>query len=305
MVFRRQRRRRDRGDIRTDPSPGPDPIGDWIPVDRDIRLWYRTVGEGGGTPLVVPCVGNSDDLVRLASPGRQVIYYDVRNRGRSDPVPDLARISFDSDVTDLAMVCDTLGLDRVAILGSGYHAGVAVRFALAEQDRVERLVLVSPIPPRSGILPEAGPEPSEDLRDRLAHLELDGIPESDPKRWCEEWRRAYVPLRMGVTVAFEQLASPCDMPNENPRSVARTMVCIFTGLASYDWIPQLRALTVPTLVVRGTVDAYPAAGAEEWSAALPDAVLMVLRGVGQYPWVEAPERFFHHVDRFLTGDPLA
>lgn len=275
-----------------------------MPVDRDIRLWCRSVGDERDPALVIPCCGNEADYARLETEGRRVVYYDVRNRGRSDPVPDLARLGFDAEVTDLAMVFDALGLERASILAPNYHAGVASWFAHSDGDRVERLVLASPIPLRSGVPPNVGAEPSDEVKDHLAQLELDGVPETDPERWCDEWRRAYIPLRMGVPAAFDRLASPCGMPNEQPRSVARTMVCVFAGLSKYDWTPQMRELRVPTLVAHGTADAYPLSAAEEWLETLPDAVLLVMHGVGQYPWVEAPDRFFVNVSSFLDGDEL-
>jgi len=194
-VFGRGRRKERRG---VAPAGDVEPVdlGDgsqWVPVDRDIRLWCRSVGDTDAPTLVVPCCGNDADFSRLEVDGRRVVYYDVRNRGRSDPVPDLARLGFDAEVTDLAMVCDSLGLDRVSILGTAYHAGVAAWFAHSEGDRVERLVLAAPIPLRSGLPPNVGAEPADEQRDRLAQLELDGVPETEPERWCDEWRRVYIP----------------------------------------------------------------------------------------------------------------
>lgn len=41
--------------------------------------------------------------------------------------------------------------------------------------------------------------------------------------------------------------------------------------------------------------------AREWAAALPDARLLLLQGVGHFPYLEAPEAFFAAVDAFVGG----
>ena len=38
------------------------------------------------------------------------------------------------------------------------------------------------------------------------------------------------------------------------------------------------------------------------AAAMPNARLLELKGVGHFPYVEDPEAFFAAVDRFLRGD---
>jgi len=45
----------------------------------------------------------------------------------------------------------------------------------------------------------------------------------------------------------------------------------------------------------------PAAGGREWAAALPNARLLLLEGVGHFPYLEAPASFFTAVDTFLRG----
>src|SRR4051812_3524233 len=169
----------------------------FVTVARGVRLWTRTTGDldDGRETVVVPCCGNHTDFAALEVPGRRVLYYDVRNRGRSDPVDDLALLGFDEEVADLEQVCEQLDLPPVSILGWSYHAGVAVRLGLRSRDRVERLVLASGIPLRSGVRPRPIPEPAPHVLAELDQLEAEGVPESDPERWCRAWRQAYVPMR--------------------------------------------------------------------------------------------------------------
>jgi pimeloyl-ACP methyl ester carboxylesterase len=67
------------------------------------------------------------------------------------------------------------------------------------------------------------------------------------------------------------------------------------------WLPLLRRLQVPTLLVRGEHDPVPAAAADEWVAAIPGARLLVAPGAAGLPHVERPELFFPALDAFLRG----
>jgi len=76
---------------------------------------------------------------------------------------------------------------------------------------------------------------------------------------------------------------------------------VAASLGSWDWRPALGRVNAPVLIVHGSADPLPPAGGREWAAALPDARLLLLQGVGHFPYLEAPEAFFSAVDTFLRG----
>lgn len=271
-----------------------------IDVGGGVQLWYRRVGDGPAT-VVVPTCGNADDLAALASPRRTVVLYDVRNRGRSATVADRRRLGFGREVDDVAVVREALGIGRCSLLGWSYHAGVVAQHALRHPGTVDRLVLAAAVAPRSGTATRPGREPPADERAVLDGLRAEGVPSTDPARWCAAWRAVYVPLLMADPTAFPRMADVCGLPNEWPQHVAEAMVHVFAELVAYDWRPALAGLAVPTLVVHGDADREPLDSAWEWAAALPDAQVLVVAGAGQLPWVERPSAFFPAVDRFLAA----
>jgi proline iminopeptidase len=273
-----------------------------IEVAPGRAVWYRVVG-GGPDVLLVPTAGNDRDLARLAGPGRTVVFYDVRGRGRSDPVT-VVDAGFAEEVGDVDTVRIALGIESFAAVGCSYHAGVVVAHALEHPATVNRLVLVSSIPVRSGVRPAPARQPAPHQVAHLDQLEAAGLRASDPAALCRAWREVYVPLLMGRPEAFDRLTPVCDLENEHPWAVARALVHVFAGLASYDWRPALRDLAVPTLVVHGSEDHEPIEHAVEWVDSLADARLLELDGIGQLPWVEDPDRFFGAVGRFLDGESI-
>jgi len=64
-----------------------------------VRLYYRSVGEGPEVVVVPMALYLAAFLEPLAS-NRRVVFYDPRNRGRSDAA-DLNTVSLDQQIEDL------------------------------------------------------------------------------------------------------------------------------------------------------------------------------------------------------------
>jgi proline iminopeptidase len=193
----------------------------------------------------------------------QVVYFDLRGHGRSDPCPpEECRLDVWAD--DLAGLCAALSIERPVVLGHGFGGLVTLRFAARHPDRASALVLSAPyarlVP---GRIVEAfdrvgGPEAGEAARRFYAepsHARL-----GDYLRLC--W-----PLLVRTPEAAEELT----------RSVfaAETFIewTIAEG-ASFDLREEIAALTVPTLVVAGEDDPYtPLASAREVADSLPPGLV--------------------------------
>ena len=84
--FNTQLRQQGRGRVQSKIEEG------YVPVEDGIRLFYRKVGDGGDTVVVPLGFYLYEDFKRLAS-NRTVIFYDMRNRGRSSAVSDGEKIT--------------------------------------------------------------------------------------------------------------------------------------------------------------------------------------------------------------------
>ena len=273
-----------------------------LDVGGGVHLWARVVGEGPDV-LLVPTCGNAADLALLCRPGRRVVFYDVRNRGRSSAVTDRRLLGFGAEVDDVARVRDALGLDRCSVLGWSYHGGVVARHALAHPGTVDRVVLAAPVAPRAGTATRAGAEPNPAELAHLDQLRAAGLEHSDPARWCREWRSVYVPKLLGRPEAFDRMVDVCALANEHPQHVAEAMVHVFAELVAYDWRPALAALDAPLLVIHGSEDPEPLDTAYEWASSVPSGCVEEVEGVGQLPWVEEPDRVAALVDAFVSSPP--
>src|SRR3954454_1172782 len=87
-------------------------------------------------------------MLALAETGRQqVLAVDLRGYGDTDPLPIDGTRGARDWADDLADLVDTLGLDRVHLVGWSMGAGVVLQYLLDVPERVASVALVAPISP--------------------------------------------------------------------------------------------------------------------------------------------------------------
>src|ERR1700753_3832218 len=116
-------------------------------VRRGLHLYYRVLGEGAETVVIPNANWLAEALLPLAE-GRRVILYDPRSRGRASTVTDRRHLGREQDVRDLEAVRRYFGLERMALVGTSYHAAITALYAMESAERVDRMLLVCPITPR-------------------------------------------------------------------------------------------------------------------------------------------------------------
>jgi pimeloyl-ACP methyl ester carboxylesterase len=290
----------------------PPAAGSLVATEDGTHLYYETVGSGPRFVLVPLHFFLRDTFVARPEllEGRTFVFYDVRNRGRSEALEDLSSLSLHRDVVDLEIVRRHVGADRVSLIGFSYLGKMVAMYAMEHPERVDRIVQLGPVPrdpettfpehlSASDRLQSMGPEAVAELQ----QLQVEGVHRSDPQGFCRrEWevtRRALV----GDPERAPELPDPCDLEREWPVNLQphfQSMV-----VASLQILPSLEAtaaLEAPVLVVHGTRDRHAPYGAgRTWAYELPDARLLTVEGAAHCSWVDAPETVFPAIARFLDG----
>ena len=275
-----------------------------------VRLFYRKIGTAG-PPVVVLHGGPGSNMngvwpdLQPLGEGRIVITYDQRGGGRSQIIKDPTQLTFTHHVRDLEALRGRLGLERFTLIGESWGAGLAVLYAAQHPGRVERLVLIGPMPPSRAIMNRRLDESSEamGLRRRLAEM-TERMPTSpDPIATCREFFSEYSQQFCADPAAMaRRRGSSCDGPPEGVRNYFVVNNATFASLGDYDFRPMLARLTMPALVLEGD-KSIPSTieSARVFAQSIPNATLALIEGAGHYPQVERPERFFAIVNRFLDG----
>src|SRR5215472_8509562 len=113
------------------------------------RIWYRIVGSGTHTPLLLLHGGPGapsyylNPLAVLADE-RPVIFYDQLGAGRSDKPTDISLWRVERFVQELSELRRALGLTQVHILGHSWGTMLALDYMMTKPTGVRSLILASP-----------------------------------------------------------------------------------------------------------------------------------------------------------------
>ncbi len=286
----------------------------FVTADDGTKLFYKI--EGSGPQVLVVVHGGPGgslesvrpDFERLAK-GRTVIYYDQRGNGRSDLVDD-ERVGIKHQVADLDAVRRHFKLERMALLGNSWGGFLISAYAAAHPERVERLILDVPAPPRLQQLTQMAEEIDRRVEQRMNEAERERTGDlyrawqdsEDPMPACKAFYSAIL-----LAYAYDPRNIPPIKGNLCSGSVAgvrrQQLVnqAIWRSLGKFDYRTAVQKVTAPVLVIHGIADVIPAEGSEDWANSFPNARLFLVQRAGHLVHLEQPDIFFSAVETFLAG----
>lgn len=284
----------------------------YLTVDDGVRLFYKIVGNGPETLVMVHGgPGNSmnsllPDLEPLAK-DRTVIYYDQRGNGRSDLLKNDEQLTIDRHVADLEFLRRHFNLEKMNLLGNSWGGLLAGFYAVAHPDRLARMVLHSPASPSFALLRDSTPY----IYQRIPESQKSRfITISNPDRWvnalnpyklCREFYDLLRPVYFSdLSKADLMKGDTCARPDDAIRLQLLVNKQIWVSLGEWDLQPSLHEVRAPTLIIHGHDDMIPVASSQAWAAAMPEARLLIIDS-GHMTHIEKPEVFFPAVNGFLDG----
>lgn len=273
------------------------------------KLFYQKVGSGPQT-VIVPAGLFTFDGLRGLGAGRTVIFYDMRNRGRSDKVEDASRITIQADVEDMEAVRQHFGVRKFTPVGYSYLGLMVVMYAMKYPENVERIVQVGAVPRKFGTKYPPNQVANDDPVDAAALAELRKLRAeknyhvTHPKEYCEKEREVTRARLVGTPEGLKRLGpGVCDMENEWPVNLARHLEAHFLDSVQKLDVPasEIKEVKQPVLTIHGTRDRNAPYGAGvEWAKTLPNARLVTVEGAAHQVWADEP-RIVGWIDEFLKG----
>lgn len=290
-------------------DPGvPSFMEGFVEVEPGLRLYYRIVGDGRQHVIVPAGFFLEEPLAGLAE-RRTFIFYDMRDRGRSDSVPDMSRVGIRQDIEDLEAVREHLELETINLIGWSYLGTMVAMYAIEHPERIERLVQIGPTPPRANSPYQAAAmQAFQDAVDpdglqRLEQLAAEGVREGEPRRFYDEYWRVFKPTLFGDRSKMDWYElPPADLPNEWLHDLERHFEAKFASFGDYDLRQEAAGFEKPVLTIHGTRDRNaPFDGGREWAAVWANGRFLAVEGAAHLPMVEQPELVHTAIDVFLRG----
>lgn len=266
-------------------------------LEGNCRIHYHEAGSGPALLLLhgsgpgVSGWSNFRGNFPVFAQGFRTVVMDMPGFGKSER-PEFDR-AYPKVAADAAVrLMDALGIEKGHLLGNSMGGYVALEFALAYPDRVDRLVLMGPGGLAVNVL---GPEQSEGAR-RLGEFMM-----APSKKAMEAWVDTMVANK---SVVDDQLIEE-RLANAMAPGALESAMAIFASLGQHpDPVPmyaRLKAIKAPTLVTWGRDDRMlPVEGALMGFRQLPNAELHIFSRCGHWAQVERKEEFERLVSEFLT-----
>jgi pimeloyl-ACP methyl ester carboxylesterase len=244
-----------------------------------------------------------DTIHLLSTKGYRVVVPDQIGFGKSSK-PDLPH-SLHLHAHNTKMLLDLLGIKKATLVAHSLGGMMAVRFTLMYPEVVERLVLEDPL----GL---------EDYRVKVPYATRDELAEEARKQtaaaneamfkgYFAEWKLEY---QIFPDVQTRWMIGP------ESDLMARTAAHTYTMAYEQPVLYELSLIKAPTLLmvgekdrtalgrgrvsqeVRATLGLMPEL-AKRAAAAIPDCKLVLIPDVAHVPHLEAPQRFYDELLRFI------
>ena len=186
-------------------------------------------------------------------------------------------------ISDLAFhyldLLDTLGLERVHVLGASFGGWIAAELATMASHRLDSLVLIDPV-----------------------GIKVEG--------WIYPFLFGVDLPQLVATIFHNPMAALALAPSDTSIDTLAMLYRQSTALARVEWNPylynpllrrRLARITTPTLLCWGAHDRLaPLVCAEAWRKEIPGAVLRVFEESGHVPHLEEPEALAAAVIEFCA-----
>lgn len=299
--------------LTTEPATAPAaliPLREGYSSGCGAVIYYKTVGQG--RPLIVlhGGPGSSHDyflpyLLPLAQ-HHQLIFLDERGSGRSERLADAKKYTLDAMACDVDALRRGLNLGPTDVLGHSFGGILAQAYAIKYAKNVTRLILAGTSSSAARLnadFKQIKDSLKPDLRAKIDSLEAKGILGADGAQ-LPEYRRAADEAELPYNYWVKP--PPWSAPGEdlgwdvlNEMWGSKSDFHIDGNLTGYNFVPELRKLSMPTLVIAGDHDLPSIATLEETHAAVAHSELVVVKNSGHMTFVEQSGAFMDAVVKFL------
>lgn len=236
-----------------------------------------------------PEFGRLTDLV-------QMVYLDLRGNGRSE-AGSPAEWNLAQWAADIREFCRALDIEKPVVLGQSFGGEVAMTFAAAYPQELSRLILLSA---------------TAQLRMDRALPVFERLGGPEVRQLAERyWSRPTPKLHAEYHARCLSLYTTQKLhPDVLSRAIGREAVASYYNGGegrTYNLLPQLGRISVPTLILAGADDPITTLeDAADIAGALPPgiATLLTLRGCRHGPVREAPEFALGVIRAFLQGQAI-
>jgi len=272
------------------------------------KIWYRIVGEGDKTPILLLHGGpgaTSYYLNPLAELGkdRPVIFFDQLGCGRSDKTIDTTMMTTEFFVEEVEQVKKALGLKEYYLYGQSWGTMLGTDYYLAHPEGIKAVILSSPAI-------------SSPMWIKDAEILLNTLPDSlqktikkhekaktyKSKEYQDAMRIYYehfiarkLPWSADIDSTFTYISEEV-----YEHMWGKSEFTVTGNLKDYDRTGRLHEFKVPVLFITGEYDEARPSTVEYYSSLVPDSRFVVIEDAAHMTMQDNPEMDLKTIRDFLN-----
>lgn len=271
------------------------------------KIWYKIVGSGDSTPVILMHGGPGasspylKELDRLAA-DRPVIFYDQLGSGKSDRPKDQSLWTNERFVKELGQLREALHLKKVHLYGHSWGSMLAIEYMRTNPEGVMSVVMASPVPSASRWEADADRlilGLPQEMQDAIARNEAAGTTDSEEYQaaMTEYYRRHLSvsdPWPDYLTETFEDLNVDVYGYMWGPSEFTATGT--LKTFEREDYLPQIK---VPLLWTAGRFDEATPESLEHYHSLTPGSEIAIMEHSAHMTMIDEPEAYAKVVGDFL------
>jgi len=270
------------------------------------RIWYRVVGSGPKTPLVLLHGGPGSPSYYLnslaaLSDDRPVVFYDQTGAGRSSPLTDTTLMTIERYARELDSLRSALGLREIHLLGHSWGSMLAADYLLGKPAGVRSVILASSVMSAARWQADADSLKRflpDSMQTAIATHETAGTTDSP----------AYQAATAAYYSRFVYRTPPGKATGDSARSGALVYRYMWgpsefraTGtLKDYDRVDRLAEIAVPILFTAGEFDEGTPDAHRYYQSRAPGSKLVIIPGAAHLTMVDQPAVYTRAIREFLA-----
>ncbi len=271
------------------------------------KIWYRIVGEGDKTPLLLLHGGPGvpsyylNPLAAL-SKDRSVIFFDQLGCGRSDRNIDTTLMTVESYVEQLEQLRKTLGLKEFYLYGQSWGTMLGVDYYLKYPKAIKALILSSPALSTSMWTKDAE-ELIATLPDSIQtaiKINVDNGTYDSPEYqqaisvYYQNFVAKKLPWDANMDSTFAGMSEEIYGFMWGPSEFTAT-----GNLKDYDRTDKLGEIKIPTLFICGEYDEALPSTVQYYQSLVPNSKFAMIQGAAHITMHDNPEQDIQVISSFL------
>lgn len=288
----------------------------WAICNSGANLYFKIVGSGAHTVLVVSDAGNSSaylkDLIDRLSQTHRVVFYDARATGKSRlPTVHDTTVNFNKAVADIEALRMVLRIPKWSVVAHGFGANIACAYTSQVGKTVGQLLLINP-----ASFHHRSPDKLDEIFDTYEEYDFSKMlsQEAINQRFVKLQKHLQTPKLdsttraksimafQAATYVYDTLYEPiaAEFLYEKIKNITvKNRVNGKFIINSADCLATLHSLNIPTMVVLSKPRQGFNALFKAWKKHLPTAKILTIDKAHHFPWLDNPAPFYGHIIPFL------